>query len=283
MTSEPRPVWTAAAASCTGAAHEAAGNANQDAYATLTVGDVTAVAVADGHGDRAHFRSRHGARLAVDLAVHLATESAGRNPGAQALRASLDDQIVPELLREWRHRVLAHAATFPFSLDAREEPDGPSGDDAVVRTYGTTLIVMVGTPSAVAFAQLGDGDAIAVFADGEVVRPLPDDLRLDGIHTTSLSQTDAAASVRSTVLDLGAREVRLALAVTDGFGAPQLDGVGWWRQVGEELSVHLAERGSGWICDKLPGWLEEPARTGGDDTTMGILLSQIPAVREPMQ
>lgn len=275
MTSMARPVWTAAAASCTGAAHEAAGTANQDAYATLTVGDVTAVAVADGHGDPAHFRSRHGARLAVDLAVTLMSDSASRSPGARALRVSLDDQVVPELLREWRRRVLDHAVTLPFSEDAIEGSVG-SGDDAVVRTYGTTLVAIVGTPSAVGFAQLGDGDAVAVFADGEVARPLPEDPKLDGIHTTSLSQSDAAASVRVTVLDLGVRELRLALAVTDGFAAPQLDGVGWWRQVGEELGAHLVERGSNWICDKLPGWLEEPARTGGDDTTMGLLLGHAP-------
>lgn len=275
MTLRARHGWTAAAASCTGAAHDAAGTANQDAYATLTVGEVTAVAVADGHGDRAHFRSRHGARLAVDLAVTMMSDSAGRSPDARSLRASLTDQVVPELLGEWRRRVLDHAATFPFSEDVNEGSVG-SGDDAVVRTYGTTLIAIVGTPSAVGFAQLGDGDAVAVFADGEIARPLPDDPRLDGIHTTSLSQSDAAASVRVTVLDLEARDLRLALAVTDGFAGPQLDGVGWWRQVGEELGAHLVERGSDWICDKLPGWLEEPARTGGDDTTMGLLLSHDP-------
>ncbi len=271
MTSTAEHVWRAVAASCTGAAHESAGTANQDAYATLTLGEVTAVAVADGHGDRAHFRSRHGARLAVDLAVSLMTDAVSQTHGAQALRTALDHQVVPQLLREWRRRVLDHAVNFPFSQDANEGSVG-SGDDAVVRTYGTTLIAIVGTPSAVGFAQIGDGDAVAVFADGGIARPLPDDPKLDGIHTTSLSQADAAASMRVTVLDLEARELRLALAVTDGFAAPQLDGVGWWRQVGEELGAHLLERGSDWICDKLPGWLEEPARTGGDDTTMGLLL-----------
>lgn len=273
MTSTGSHAWRAVAASCTGAVHEAAGTANQDAYAVLTVGDVTAVAVADGHGDRAHFRSRHGARLAVDLAVDLIAAAAGRSDDAQSLRTSLKDEVTPQLLRDWRRRVLDHAATFPFSQDANEGLVG-AGEDAVVRTYGTTLISIVGTPRIVGFAQIGDGDAVAVFADGDVTRPLPDDPKLDGIHTTSLSQADAADSMRVTVLDLGERQLRLALVVTDGFAAPQLDGVGWWRQVGEELGTHLLERGADWICDKLPGWLEEPARTGGDDTTMGVLLHQ---------
>jgi hypothetical protein len=122
-------------------------------------------------------------------------------------------------------------------------------------------------------AQIGDGDAVAVFVDGGVVRPLPEDPVLDGIHTTSMSQADAVGSMRVSVIDLDARPLALALAVTDGFAAPQVDGVGWWRQVGDQLATHLREHGSGWIRDRLPGWLEEPARTGGDDTTMGILLN----------
>jgi hypothetical protein len=255
---------------------------NQDAYATLTVGDVTAVAVADGHGDRAHFRSRHGARLAVDLAVSLMTDAASRGHDARPLRASLEEQVVPQLIRDWRLRVLEHAAAFPFSQDADQGLVG-SGDRAVVRTYGTTLIAIVGTPSAVGFAQIGDGDAVAVFADGDIARPLPDDPRLDGVHTTSMSQTDAAASMRVDVLDIDERQLTLALAVTDGFAAPQLDGIGWWRQVGEELGAHLVARGSDWIREKLPGWLEEPARTGGDDTTMGLLLSHEQAALAPPQ
>jgi hypothetical protein len=273
MTSESaRYAWTAAAASRTGAAHDAAGTPNQDACATITVGDVTVVAIADGHGDRAHFRSREGARIAVDLAVDVVSESARRTPEAEALHESLVDRVVPELVREWRLRVLNHATTSPF---LGQSADGmvALSDDAVMRAYGTTLIVIVGTPQAVGFAQLGDGDAVAVFVDGEVARPLPNDPQLDGIHTTSLSQSDAAASVRVRVLDLQARALLLAFAVTDGFAAPQLDGTGWWRQVGEELSEHLVQRGPNWIRDKLPAWLEEPASAGGDDTTMGLLLS----------
>ncbi len=279
MTSAATHRWKAIAASCTGASHEAAGTANQDAYATLAVGNVTAVAVADGHGHRSHFRSRHGARLAVDLAVGLMAEAARLADGPQALHEQLHERVKPQLLRDWRREVLDHADSVPFSDDANEKLVG-SGDEAVLRTYGTTLIALVGTPIAMGFAQIGDGDAVAVFADGEVIRPLPEDPKLDGIHTTSLSQADAGDSLRISVLDLSGRHLMLGLAVTDGFAAPQLDGVGWWRQVGDELAVHLQERGSGWICEKLPGWLAEPAQTGGDDTTMGLLLNHADSLLE---
>jgi hypothetical protein len=270
MTASEGYEWQVVAATCTGAAHQAARSPNQDAYATLVAGDVAALAVADGHGDSAHFRSRHGSRLAVDLAVTLIVEDARLHERPPVLQESLQQNVKPRLLGDWRRQVLEHARAHPFSDEEREKVVG-SGDDAVMRAYGTTLIAIVATPVAMGFAQIGDGDAIAVFADGGVIRPLPEDPKLDGIHTTSLSQPDAAASLRVTVLDLGERQVSLALAVTDGFAAPQVDGVGWWRQVGDELSAHLQEQGSAWIGDKLPGWLEEPAQTGGDDTTMGLV------------
>jgi hypothetical protein len=272
MTDFGKHEWKAVAATCTGAAHQVAKAPNQDAYATLVVGDVTALAVADGHGDSAHFRSRHGSRLAVDLAVELMVEDARLSDVPPVLQTSLQENVKPRLLRDWRLRVLDHLEVWPFSHDEKDKLVG-SGDDAVMRAYGTTLIAIVATPAAVGFAQIGDGDAVAVFSDGGVIRPLPEDPKLDGIHTTSLSQPDAAASLRVTVLDLSERAVSLALAVTDGFAAPQVDGVGWWRQVGDELVNHLQAHGSDWVGEKLPGWLEEPAQTGGDDTTMGLLLN----------
>jgi Protein phosphatase 2C len=282
MTFVRKHVWSAVAASCTGASHQTAGSANQDAYATLTVDGVTVVAVADGHGDPSHFRSRHGARMAVDVAVELTSRAALGAAGPQDLHASLERQVMPQVVIDWRRNVLDHVRSDPIVEDGKEKRVG-SGDQALVRAYGTTLIALVATPTALGIAQIGDGDAVAAFVDGGVIRPLPDDPALDGIHTSSLSQVDAVDSMRVSVLDLDARSLALALAVTDGFAAPQVDGVGWWRQVGDQLATHLREHGSRWIREKLPGWLEEPARTGGDDTTMAILLNAAlePTRRQP--
>ena len=265
-------VWQALAASCRGASHEVAGTDNQDACTTLTVGDVTAVAVADGHGDAAHFRSRDGSRIAVDLAVQLMSEAARRVGDPTELSSCLQNEVTQQLVDDWRRRVLDHATAVPISPDMDGRLDG-GGDRTVLRAYGTTLVALVATPATLGLLQIGDGDAIAVFDDGAVVRPLPDDPMLDGIHTTSMSQTNAATHMRATVLDLTQRQLRLALAATDGFAASQVDGAGWWRQVGEELAGHLREHGAAYIGQKLPGWLEEPAGTGGDDTTMGVLLN----------
>jgi Protein phosphatase 2C len=266
------PHWRVVAASCTGASHVAAGTANQDAYATATRGSLSAVAVADGHGHPMHFRSGRGARLAVELALRLVATVAEENDPAVTLQHRLRHEFTPLLVTEWRRSVMRHVALVPFS--AIEQPHLVGDDEeAMVRPYGTTLLVLVGSPVAVGFAQLGDGDIVAVVADGEVIRPLPEDPQLDGIHTTSLSSVTAARSMRVQALDLASSELAVAFAATDGFGAPQLDGAGWWRQVGQELAGHLRMQGVDWISEKLPVWLAEPANTGGDDTTMGLLLN----------
>lgn len=275
MTAGTNPVWLALAASCRGSSHQLVGTENQDAYATLATAGATAVAVADGHGDPAHFRSRDGADFAVGLAVRLMSEAGQQVEDPEELSACLQGQVARQLVDDWRQRVLDHAVLVPMSPE-KDVQLHEGGDLAILRVYGTTLVAVVATPVAVAFLQIGDGDAVAVFEDGAVLRPVPDDPTLDGIHTTSMSQMSAAANMRVTVLDLRQRRLRLALVATDGFASSQVDGVGWWRQVGKELAGHLRENGPGYIEQRLPGWLEEPAGTGGDDTTMGLLLSSSP-------
>jgi hypothetical protein len=45
----------------------------------------------------------------------------------------------------------------------------------------------------------------------------------------------------------------------------------WWSQTAEELVQFGGEHGFGYIADKLPDWLAEPAAYGGDDTTMALV------------
>ncbi len=267
-----KPSWLALAATCRGSLHGPSG-INQDACATCVEGEIAAVAVADGHGHRAHFRSEIGSRFAADLTVDLAMEAARAASDASHLRSLLDEQLAPSLVSGWQQRVREHVRLHPFSADDRVALTG-SGEEAVLRPYGSTVIALVATSSCLGVVQLGDGDAVVAFAAGEASRPLPEDPQLDGIHTTSLCQLDAQQYVRATALDVRASEVALAFAATDGFGAPQVDGTGWWRQVGAELVTHLRIHGAAWMAAKLPEWLIEPAETGGDDTTFALLLNQ---------
>jgi hypothetical protein len=159
-----------------------------------------------------------------------------------------------------------HVEANPFSDDEA----GATADP--VRPYGTTLLAAAASGDLMVFLQIGDGDSVLVSTHGEASRAVPEDPELDGLHTASLCQPDPLRSLRLSVVDARVEEVVLAFLCTDGFGRSRVDAGGWWRQTGEQLVEFGRSRGLGWIADQLPAWLEEPARVGGDDTSMAIIV-----------
>ncbi|WP_275693492.1 protein phosphatase 2C domain-containing protein [Nocardioides sp. TF02-7] len=143
-----------------------------------------------------------------------------------------------------------------------------------MQPYGSTLLAAAVNGDLMVFLQIGDGDAVVVTARGEAGRAVPDDPELDGVHTSSLCQPDPLRSLRTGVVDVRADGVVLAFLCTDGFGTSRVDADGWWRQTGEQLVDFGRTRGLDWIAAQLPDWLDEPARIGGDDTSMVILARQ---------
>lgn len=263
--------WQGFAASQLGSTHRLRGVPNQDSYGLRRAGAALAAVVADGHGHRAHFRSGDGSRIAVATFLDLVDQRPGGDLDSENLQAFLLDLTDP-LVRMWRQRVVADASARPFSSGEVTLLGGDSEQDLAV-AYGSTVVAVVATSTALGFLQLGDGDAVLAFGDGEVVRPLPEDPLLDGVRTTSLCQPDATASVRVAAVDVTRRAVSLAFVSTDGFGAPRVDAHGWWRQVGEELGGHVSTHGSAWVESRLADWLVEPAEVGGDDTTVAVLVA----------
>jgi serine/threonine protein phosphatase PrpC len=261
--------WRAFAATQTGSSHRMNDLPNQDASLVVAEDGLAVAAVADGHGHRTHFRSGDGSQVAVRTAVELL--QAARGLDDEALDDLLAGRLREALVTRWQERVLAHAAERPCSSDELALLGGGAPEQLLV-AYGTTLVVAVSTGRALGLLQIGDGDAVVSFADGEVVQPLPEDPLLDGHRTTSLCQPDALSSVRTAVLDVTRRPVSLAFVATDGFGSPRVDTRTWWVQVAEELTRHVSSQGSDWVEQKLPEWLVEPAETGGDDTTVAILV-----------
>jgi serine/threonine protein phosphatase PrpC len=262
--------WRSFAATQTGSSHRLNDLPNQDASLAVAEDGLTVAAVADGHGYRTHFRSDEGARTAVRTVGELLGRARGLD--AEALDDLLADDVRRALVDQWRTRVLEHARAHPFTAGELELLGGDAPEQLLL-AYGTTLVVAVATGPALGLLQIGDGDAVVTFADGEVVQPLPEDPLLDGHRTTSLCQPDALSSLRTAVLDLTRRSVALCFVATDGFGSPRLDTQSWWVQVGEELARFVAERGAEWVEEKLPEWLVEPAETGGDDTTVAVLVA----------
>ena len=270
------PGWRALTAVARGAAHELAGRPLQDAVGSATFPAEgprwLAVAVADGHGGRPHFRSARGSELAVDAGLRLAVGAAGRfaaGESAGALRSAAGGELVPALIGWWRRAVERDLAEHPWNS---QEQELLSDDDFTV-AYGSTLLLAVVTDPWLVLCQIGDGDIVMVGQDGIASLPVPGDPRLDGQTTTSLCQPDAADAFRVAVVNLAASDVAALLLTTDGFGNAQTADP-WYQPVGGDVVRLASEHGIAWVRDQLPFWAARCASSegSGDDTAIALLL-----------
>lgn len=259
--------WTTLSGSRIGSVHVRDELPLQDAVLTWSDGDQAVVAVADGHGHRDHFRSDTGAALAAVSAVE---ELRRVVPGLTDPDTAGDvvTAAAAAIVATWVAKVEHHVEANPFSA----ADGGGAVPTDPLRPYGTTLLAAAVNGDVMVFLQIGDGDSVVVAQSGAAFRAVADDPALDGLHTSSLCQPDPLRSLRTAVVDTQAEGVVLAFLCTDGFGTSRVDADGWWRQTGEQLLEFGRTRGLDWIASQLPDWLDEPARIGGDDTTMAILV-----------
>jgi hypothetical protein len=266
------PRWTALSGTRIGSAHVRDDLPLQDAHLVQVADGAAVIAVADGHGHHQHFRSDVGAQLAVRVATDLLVDAL---PHLTAVPGEGAEEVLAEvgaaLVERWTDGVLQHLAAHPVDTESAALVDDRA---LLTRPYGTTLLAMVATGDLLGVLQIGDGDAVVVTADGRARRPLPEDPALDGTRTTSLCQPDPLDALRLAVVDTHAEDVVLGYLCTDGFSAARVDADRWWQQTGEELVSFVRDRGLPWVEARLPGWLEEPARIGGDDTTLALLVRE---------
>lgn len=261
--------WVPVAASVRGGGHERAGRPNEDAHAIEVGSSCVGAAVADGHGGDAHFRSVTGARLAV-ATLPLATGFLDAEPDAspEEIEARARDRLAGAIVERWRQTVARDIETRPLGGDGDERP-GAADQWSV---YGTTLLVAAVSAERLLLLQIGDGDIIVVDPGGGVAsRPLPDDPGLVGRETNSLAMADAADRFRVVCLDLARHPCRLVFLSTDGFGS-SIASADWERSVGLDLVRRSEELGSDEFRAQLERWLRVPAETGGDDTTMAVIM-----------
>lgn len=264
------PTWVTLSGSQVGSVHVRNGTVAQDAHVTWADDTAAVIAVADGHGHSAHFRSATGAALAVGLAKDLLVDATTDFRDAEKVEQDLRYRLGPALTERWRDAVLKDVEQHPFTENEQTLVDQQT-TVGLTRPYGSTIVAMAVSGGVLAALQIGDGEAVVVLADGTARQPLPADPDLHGAVTTSLCQPDPLRSLRCAGLDLATNDLVLGFVCTDGFGAGRVDGTGWWRQVGQELLGHARDNGFDWIGTMLPQWLQEPAQIGGDDTTLALL------------
>ncbi len=232
-------------------------------------------AVSDGHGNQRHFRSERGSKFAVDIACECSADLADRLEAfvdAKGIERFALTTLVPTILGRWISAVDADVERDPIVSGA--ESDQQTSSDLPVVAYGSTLLVAVAWQQWVLLAQIGDGDILALYVDGKVGSPVPDDPRLDGLRTTSLCQPNALDSFRVAVVDRSLVDLAGILLATDGFGNAQAADP-WEPAVGGDLVEMIRSRGVHWVEEQLPEWVTRCASSDGsaDDTTVALLVT----------
>ncbi|GGK00329.1 hypothetical protein GCM10011583_34730 [Streptomyces camponoticapitis] len=242
-------------------------------------GRAVVLAVADGHGSRAHFRSEMGARWAVEKFT-----SCARVYAQEAVRRGDDAANLPRLLAEartlpqqvvhaWRRRVLTHEANSPAhggnttSSGPAPAAAGGSAPEADLAVYGSTLIGVVLTERLLVCWQLGDGDIVLVDEDGTTRMPLytgPD----MGDETESLCEPEAWRKARLHWQPLtGGGPPPGVLISTDGLSKSFADHEGFLA-FASGVRSRAASHGVAAVQAQLPDWLGHAAKYSGDDATL---------------
>jgi len=265
----------------TGASHLRTGRRCEDAYA-LRSGSAGAepcivFAVADGHGDPRHDRSRTGAALAVDAATaELVTFHRSYADGdipRQQFRAGFKADFPRLATRRWRELVAQDAQRL-------DRDTGPP--ESVFTRYGTTLMAGLVLSDDILLAQIGDGDLVLVRPGGQIDFPLPRDPVLAGNETHSLSSADAHLLWRTATIDRGNGGVLLAATdgISDSFaGAESEEFAVFVRSLADRICTYGNEA----VAAAMGGWLDRfSAIASGDDMTLvwACIRPRVPA-QEP--
>jgi hypothetical protein len=232
------------------------------------------LAVADGHGDKAHARSDRGSRFAVDIALDLLKgwlDSAERGPATA--HSGAVTEVGKGLIHKWRSAVDADLVAHPPG--GPDEPDldltTEAGREAGRVLYGSTLIVAALGKRFAMYLQIGDGDLLVVGNDGSVRYVLPGRTDVALNRTDSLCQTDALERLRSKVevFDDGGPPA-LVLLSSDGY-ANSFSDENAFLKVARDFQNYISQQGLEWVAKRAESWLTETTRAGsGDDITLAL-------------
>ena len=259
MTSRLSQHWLVTGASVRGRVHVRNGAPNQDAllHRSDEAGRAAIVAVADGHGAPAYFRSGIGAELAVSAA-------------SAVLKADIDDadgaDLAGAVLARWRADVQAHMGSHPYSRYERGLADYPP-----LSPYGATLIAAGANAGVLALLQIGDGDLLLGYPDGRIEQPLPSGPALVGEQTYSLCQEDARRWFQSAVLwrSENAPFPDFVFMATDGVSKSFHDERAFRAEVSRLRELALSD----WdrLISYASEWLSTVSNNGsGDDATLCV-------------
>lgn len=261
------------AASRRGASHCRNNTRCQDAYAlkTETINDKTAVAlaVADGHGDAQHDLSEYGAKIAVMLAVKeliVFFQYFYCEENSLSLLSRNFKQTFPRHIgRCWRQTVWQDAKQKQFSSVIETEKN-----ETILKRYGTTLLTALILPDCFLLGQIGDGNILRVFPNGQIEEPFYNYTYTEIIsnYTDSLC-LESADKLWKTATLARVKGESLFLA-TDGLSNAFIEKSQFYT-FANSLLARINEFGIKSVEAALPHWLDEYSeKATGDDITILI-------------
>ncbi len=312
-----QPTWQLIGQSVRGSSHVRTDKPNQDAIAWSPCTDDTSaewldatsdvveglpiiVAIADGHGSDRYVHSDRGSRFAVEITVSLLSEFIANYQEAslREMRRAAQEVLPTQILRRWKERVENDITenTSAESVQSEESTESAveEGNSALRQNtnavsliaYGATLLACAVTSTYILYLQLGDGDILAVSADGSVDRPIGKDDLLIANETYSLCQPDAKNYFRFAFWPdaLSSSELpTLIMLSTDGY-ANSFETESDFCSAAKDYWEMAQERGLDVVRERLKGWLDETSAHGsGDDITLAIVKrfsEDDPAIKE---
>ncbi|MGP4111035.1 protein phosphatase 2C domain-containing protein [Streptomyces sp. 4N509B] len=249
-------------------------------------GRAAVLAVADGHGSAAHFRSDLGSRWAVEEFTACAREFVrrledGGDEGSWRRLHATARELPRWLVLRWRRRVAFHEANAPS--DGTRLATGPRGptaggppDARTYEVYGSTFVGAVVTRELLVCWQIGDGDVSVVWDDGRPEALLDSGPEI-GDETESLCQSAAWRRFRVHWQPLtGPSGPPAVLLSTDGLSKSFAHHAGFL-----EFAAGVRERvvgeGTAAVREQLAGWLTKAATHSGDDATLVAAFPAEPA------
>jgi len=262
--------WKIIGKSVRGASHERSGLPNQDAIDWFPNSGQwlpLVLALSDGHGSRKCFRSDRGARFAVSAALDVAKAIAEMyGASGRSIKTMAEDQIPKQIHLCWKKRVETDIHNAPFT-----EEEKLLSDANPYLPYGATLLLAIITSSFFLFLQLGDGDILVIRENGDAQRPVPQDDRLLGNETTSLSAHNAWKDFRFSFFPVLDSVPNLIMLSTDGYANSFRDDQSFLK-VGTDILEIAKSEGTESIENNLEEWLKTASASGsGDDITAGFV------------
>lgn len=249
-----------------GANHVRAGKPCQDEVGVWSVGDIVAVAVADGHGSSKY--AEIGARLAVQVTLEIlarfAEELGKRASNLTEVHHLAEHPLRVHIVREWAARVRARAGR----------------EDVSLIDYGSTLLFALAAPEFLLIGQLGDGDVLMVKGDKPVETPIPPDPSAFADETPSLCLHEAWHALRIQVRPAPQEETLLLLS-TDGYSKSYASDAVFYK-IGPDYLDLVRTDGLHGLAPHLHGFLEQVTTRGsGDDIAIALLYWPDCAAEEP--